>query len=241
MLIPLLPALSRDAVPSTRSKGALLSVPLALVGAAGVGLAAAGAAGGSVLLLVAGAAGCGRRLARLGHLLRRLTLLPAMRLVFLALLPLAVSAQTTEPSVPEPTTACPCAAYGPYPCAAATLVALPDQADALGLTGAQLDDLQPIRDQFLRSVHELLDEIQASQEALHTLDRPFDAAEVFALFYDVARHEAELDDTFRAAEAALLRVLDDRQRERWDALVHDAAALQETTPECSDDLVRGTP
>ena len=167
-------------------------------------------------------------------------------LILLALLPLAASAQSLEhvasgPAVPELATTCPCAAYGPYPCAALPLVALADQVGPLGLTGAQLDDLQPLRDQHLRTVHELLDEIQASQEALHALDRPFDAAEVFALFYDVARHQAELDDAFRSAEASLLGVLDDRQRERWDAMVYDAAALQETTPESSDDLVRDTP
>lgn len=162
-------------------------------------------------------------------------------LVLFALLPFAASAQSAEPPAPEPTTACPCAAYGPYPCAAVTLIALADQADALGLSGAQLDEIRPVRDQFLRTVHETLGDIQASQETLHTLDQPYDAAEVFALFYDLARHEAELDDAFRSAEAALLRVLDDDQRERWDALVYAAAALQETTPECSDDLVRGTP
>lgn len=168
-----------------------------------------------------------------------------MRVLLLTLLPLALSlaapAQTPEPAAPLPATACPCAAYGPYPCSAATLVALPDQADALGLTGAQLDDLRPVRARFLRDVHELMDEIQASQEAVHEIDRPFEVAEVFALFYDVARHQAELDGVFRAAESALLGVLDGRQRERWDAIVTAAAALQETTPERSDDLVRGTP
>ena len=157
-----------------------------------------------------------------------------------ALAPPASAQTATEPPA-EPRTACPCASYGPYPCAAATLVALADQAGPLGLTGAQLDDLQPLRDLHLRTVHEILGDIEALQQALHDLDRPFNAAEVFALFYDLARHQAELDEAFRSAESALLRVLDDRQRERWDALVYQAAALQETTPECSDSLVRGAP
>lgn len=165
----------------------------------------------------------------------------ALALAVLAASAASADAQTAAGPPSDLRTVCPCASYGPYPCAAVTLVALADQAGPLGLTGAQLDDLLHLRDQYLRTVHEIMGEVQASQEALHTLDRPFDAAEVFALFYDVARHEAELDDAFRSAEAALLRVLDDRQRERWDALVYEAAALQETTPECSDSLVRGAP
>ena len=141
---------------------------------------------------------------------------------------------------PTPQTACPCAAYGPYPCAAVTLVALPDQ-EALGLTGAQLDELRQLRDQFVSVVHEVTGEIRGSQDALHTLDQPFNAAEVFALFYDVAQHEAELDEAFRSAETTMLSVLDDDQRARWDALIAEAASLQETTPECSDGLARPRP
>ena len=156
----------------------------------------------------------------------------------LALLAVSVAASAQTPS---PSTACPCAAYGPYPCAVTTLVALPDQAGPLGLTGTQLDALRPLQEQFLRTVHETLGDIQASQEAVHSLGRPFEAAEVFALFYDVARHEAELDDAFRSAEAAMLRVLDGDQRARWDALIAEAASFQESVPECSDDLIRGAP
>ncbi len=163
-----------------------------------------------------------------------------MRPFTVALVTIALSAASSA-QTPGPSTACPCAAYGPYPCSAATLVALPDQAGRLDLTGAQLDELQLLRDQFLRPVHEILGDIHALQEALHTLDRPYDAAEVFALFYDVARHEAELDGAFRSAEAAMLRVLDDRQRERWEAIVAEAASLQETAPECPDDLVPNIP
>ena len=128
---------------------------------------------------------------------------------------------------------CPCASYGPYPCAAVTLVALADQAAPLGLTGAQLVDLQPIRDRHLRLVHEIEDDIASLKEALHRLDRPFEAAEAFALFYDLGRHEAELEAAFAAAEAEMLDVLDARQRRAWHAVLDAAAALQETPPEAS--------
>lgn len=56
MLVPVLPAPAHDVVHPARSAGSLLRLPLALVGAAGVGLALAGAAEGSVVLVAAGAA-----------------------------------------------------------------------------------------------------------------------------------------------------------------------------------------
>lgn len=137
---------------------------------------------------------------------------------------LAASASAQEAA---PTAGCPCSAYGPYPCAAVVLVALPDQAAALGLSEAETDVLRALRETHLDAVHEILGDIEALREALHDLDRPTAPAEAFALLYDLGRHEAELDETFEVAAAALLDRLDAGQRARWDALVAEAADYQE--------------
>ncbi|MGB3543904.1 hypothetical protein [Rubrivirga sp.] len=130
---------------------------------------------------------------------------------------------------------CPCASYGPYPCDAALLVALPDQVEPLQLTEVQLTELLRLRDAHLRDVHELLGDIAALHEAVHDLERPYESAEVFALFYDLGRHHADLEAAFREASEVLLSVLEDGQRARWTALVVQAAALQESAPECAGD------
>ena len=131
-----------------------------------------------------------------------------------------------------PTAACPCTAYGPYPCAAVVLVALPDQAARLGLSAAEAEALAARRETHLDLVHEILGDIGALRAALHELARPYDPAEAFALLYDLSRHEAELASTFEMAAADLLGHLDAEQRGRWDALVTEAAGFQEAAAEC---------
>lgn len=151
----------------------------------------------------------------------------------LLLLPLALLgatpavAQEVAPAAPP---ACPCGGYGPYPCAPATLAALPDQAAALGLTRAQADSLRALQQIHLTEIHDEMGEIRALTEAFHRLERPLDLAETFALFYDLGGHYAEMDDTFRSAEASLLGVLTADQRARWAALIAEAAAYQEAPP-----------
>ena len=136
-----------------------------------------------------------------------------------------VAAQRVPPAM-----ACPCGGYGPYPCSATTLVALPDQAATLELTSAQADTLRALRKEHLDEVHETLGELRALVQAVHDLKRPYDVAEAFALFYDLGGHLAELEDDFRIGEASLLGVLDDGQRVRWAALVAEVASYQETPP-----------
>lgn len=155
-----------------------------------------------------------------------------MKLPFLALLVPAV-ALAQVPSTPAEAqlsaraSACPTTGYGPFPCAAFAVVALVDQAEALGLSADQADGLRALRDQHLNDIHDTLGDLGALREALHALPHPHVAGEVFALLYDIGRHEAELDALFREAEAALLSRLDEPQRARWDALVAAAGALQE--------------
>lgn len=152
----------------------------------------------------------------------RLLPLPLLALIGLA----SAAAQRVPPAV-----ACPCGGYGPYPCAATTVLALPDQAAALGLTSAQVDTLRALQRVHLDAAHETLGEIGALMGAVHELGRPYGLAETFALFYDLGAHYAELEDDFRIAEASLLGVLDARQRTRWTALVADAATYQEAPPQ----------
>ena len=150
----------------------------------------------------------------------------SLTLAALVALPLGAAAQHADGGE-----ACPCDGYGPYPCAAVTLVALADQAGPLGLTDSQLDDITAIREQHLRLVHEISGEIASLKEAMHDLDRPFDAAEVFALFYDLGQHEAELEEEFEKAQADLLDVLDERQRRLWHDMMDQAA--------CAPGIARG--
>ena len=152
--------------------------------------------------------------------------LRSLALTVLVALPFGASAQHADASE-----ACPCDSYGPYPCAAVTLTALADQAGPLGLTGAQHGELVAIRDRHLRIIHEISDDIVSLQETMHDLDRPFNAAEVFALFYDLGQHEAELETEFGTAEADLLEVLNERQRRLWHEMMDRAAALQESPGE----------
>ncbi len=126
--------------------------------------------------------------------------------------------------------ACPCGGYGPFPCAVTTLVALPDQAAALGLTSAQADTLRALREAHLDVFHEMIGEVGALVTAVHELGRPYDVVEAFALFYDLGGHLSEMEDDVRIAESSLLNVLDDRQRARWTALVAVAASYQEAPP-----------
>lgn len=155
--------------------------------------------------------------------------LPLCAAVFaLSVLPAVGAAQPTAP-------ACPCTSYGPYPCAATTLVALADEAEALGLTEAQLDEVLALRAVYVHEVAEVLSEIGALHAALGDLGRPAKTAEVFALYYDLGRHYAELEGAFEDAEAAVLAVLDDRQRGRWAELMAEAASYQEAPVACDDD------
>ena len=133
---------------------------------------------------------------------------------------------------PQTPPACPCASYGPYPCAAVTLVALADPPDALGLTAAQREAVASFRETHLGEVLEIRGEIQALWEALPDLARPYDPAEVLALFYDLGRHEAALEAALRTAEAGLLALLTEPQRARWAALVAEAARYQEAPGAC---------
>lgn len=151
-------------------------------------------------------------------------------LVFLALLGILPAAAQDSPA-PN----CPCSSYDPSPCAVTALVSLPDQGERLGLTVAQVGQMRSLQDRHLNEVHELLGEIQALRQAVHTLDRPFEVAEVFALFDDLSHHEAELGEAFRTAEGSLLGVLDDGQRVRWDRLIVEAADLQGAVVGCGTD------
>lgn len=113
-----------------------------------------------------------------------------------------------------------------FPCDALALVALPDHAEALGLASAQIRVVDSLHTEHLRQAHELFGEISALREAIHTLDRPFEPAELFEVFYDLRNHEAELAGVFHDGAEAILVVLTDDQRDRWTALVHEAESWE---------------
>ncbi|HIG73309.1 MAG TPA: hypothetical protein EYQ24_01620 [Bacteroidetes bacterium] len=117
-------------------------------------------------------------------------------------------------------------AQRPLPCEALALVALPDQAETLGLAANQARAVDSLHTEHLRRAHELFGEIGALIEALHELERPFGSDEVFALLVDLAHHEAELHEVFREGAEAVQGVLLPDQRERWDALVQHAASME---------------
>lgn len=118
------------------------------------------------------------------------------------------------------------AGEGAFPCDALALVALPDHGEALGLAATQTRLVDSLHAEHLRQAHELFGEIAALREALHRLDRPFAPGELFALFYDLGRHEEELAGVFGEGARAILAVLTPDQRERWDALVREAESLE---------------
>jgi len=110
-------------------------------------------------------------------------------------------------------------AQRPLPCEALALVALPDQAETLGLAANQARAVDSLHTEHLRRAHELFGEIGALIEALHELERPF-------VLVDLAHHEAELHEVFREGAEAVQGVLLPDQRERWDALVQHAASME---------------
>ena len=146
-----------------------------------------------------------------------------MRTAFPLLLTLALAAGAA--GQPRPPSACP----------AVTLFALPDQADALRLTPTQVDTLESLRESHLHVVFETAGDVDALWDALATLERPLDSAEVLALLADLHHHEAELADEIAGGEAALLGALDDRQWAAWAALVRRAALASGDGAACLQD------
>ena len=116
-----------------------------------------------------------------------------------------------------------------YPHDAVTLVVLPHQQAALGLTDGQVADLRDLSRNWLDQVHDVRGDLRALREAVHTElgapDGPADAEEAMALFADIDQHEAEVRQVFREGARVALAVLTDAQREAWEQTL--ARALDE--------------
>jgi hypothetical protein len=87
-------------------------------------------------------------------------------------------------------------------------------------------DLRRIADDYGSPVEELFAELRMLFETAGMLDRPVDAHEAFALYYDVARHKVEALMTFHAAAEAMRGALTPAQRARWETQL-DAAAREQ--------------
>ncbi len=105
---------------------------------------------------------------------------------------------------------------------ATTLVVLPHQQAALGLTDGQVAALRELSRHWLDEVHDVRGDLRALREAVHTVlgaqgpDGPADPGEAMALFADIDSHEAEVRAVFREGAAAALALLTDDQRTRWE-------------------------
>ncbi len=109
---------------------------------------------------------------------------------------------------------------------ATAFAALPGQRDALGLSTVQVTALNEIAAQHLPAIHELYFEVRALFEAVATLDRPIDAHEAYALYFDLAMHKAEALREIHAGAEAMRAVLTDTQRAEWERIMEAAAREQ---------------
>jgi hypothetical protein len=105
---------------------------------------------------------------------------------------------------------------------ATTYTALPWQQEALGLSDEQVAALQGIAQGRQRTIQEVFEELRMLFEHVAMLDRPVDAREAFALYYDVAAHKGEALLVFREAAEAMLGVLTSEQREAWAHVLEEA-------------------
>ncbi len=105
---------------------------------------------------------------------------------------------------------------------AVTLVVLPHQQVALGLSDEQAAALRDLSRVWLGQIHDVRGDLQALREAIHSVlgtqepDGPTDPEEAMALFYDIDSHEAEVRTVFRQGARAALALLTDAQREAWE-------------------------
>ena len=115
-----------------------------------------------------------------------------------------------------------------YPHDAVTLVVLPNQQAALGLTDGQVADLRGLSRNWLDQAHDVRGDLRALREAVHSVlgalgpDGPADPEEAMALFADIDQHEAEVRQVFREGARAALAVLTDAQREAWEQTLAQA-------------------
>jgi hypothetical protein len=116
---------------------------------------------------------------------------------------------------------------------ATTLTALPWQQEPLGLSTAQVTALRGIAEGYQPTVEELYGELRMLFENVALLDRPVDAHEAYALFFDIAAHKAEALATFHVAAEAMRAVLTPEQRARWEAEL-EAATWEQLPSEPPD-------
>ena len=143
------------------------------------------------------------------------TLSPPFRTLLLAAAALSVgrhaAAQAVWPAGPST-----------YANDATTLVVLPNQQAAPGLTDGQVADLRELSRNWLDQVHDVRGDLRALREAVHTVlgaqgpDGPADPGEAMALFADIDSHEAEVRAVFQEGAGAALALLTDDQRALWE-------------------------
>jgi hypothetical protein len=109
---------------------------------------------------------------------------------------------------------------------ATTFTALPWQREALGLSAEQAVALQGIASAGLPTIQELAAEIRMLFEHVGMLDRPVDAREAFALFYDLAAHKAEALTALHAGAEAMWGVLTPEQHAAWERTLEASARAQ---------------
>ena len=159
------------------------------------------------------------------------TLSPPYRTLLLAALLVGRPASAQAAWPPGPST---------YATDATTLVVLPHQQDALGLTDGQVADLRELSRNWLDQVHDVRGDLRALREAVHTVlgaqgpDGPADPEEAMALFADIDSHEAEVRALFREGAEAALALLTDDQRALWERTLvramEDAGGLAPAPP-----------
>jgi Spy/CpxP family protein refolding chaperone len=152
------------------------------------------------------------------------------------LLAAALGAAFAAPAAAQPTPAPPASdppsaglsefVLGAFVRDATTFTALPWQQDALGLTAEQAAALRGIAAARQGTIQELYEELRMLFENVAMLDRPVDAHEAFALYYDVAQHKAEALLAFREAAEAMLAVLTPEQRATWERVLEESAREQ---------------
>jgi hypothetical protein len=139
--------------------------------------------------------------------------------------PLPAAAQAPA-GAPPPAEADSTSLLGTFVRDATTLTALPWQRDALGLSTEQVMALQSIAEGRGRMIRDLYEEIRMLFENVARLDRPVDAHEALALFYDLAAHKVEALLAFHDAAGEMLAVLTPAQRAQWEAALEAAARAQ---------------
>ena len=109
---------------------------------------------------------------------------------------------------------------------ATTLVALPWQQDLLDLSTEQVMAIRGLAEGRQQTIQDLYEEIRMLFQTVETLDKPVAAREAYALYYDLAAHKAETLVTFHTTVEAMLDVLTEEQRARWEAELEAAAQDQ---------------